>query len=468
MPFLAFMEKAKHSLENNDFSLWPKATDNENMTDVGWLLYSTRAQDEERLSALLLEVTGENVGVKWKPIRATSANVKPKDQTSSEEKVKALHVECAVDRLQEVRDKLNVWYSSSSRKFPDGTKMQIVPTINSVTSMSNIIKFASCIARQATLTAGLASAVTREISTNLLLDRIDPKTDKSFRQVLMEITPENKPGTTLFHTIDRQFKSYVVVNFQFHPEHASEANNLIAGLVPFLKDNGHNFHLKMFTPEALQRQAKACWNSTTREADSETDADLANLLAEDGDLNFTVEPTLEKEVSQCPDPVVQVQVPSFPAEHMPSMQLDDDSVSTFHLSKIITLTKDPDSNNNEDDTTPKSTNFSPVGILRTPRTHDDAVSHISMSDSTTRISSLETEISAMDRAFREEIGKLQSQAQLQANAQAAHGSLLSEILSMVQKLQLPQITDSSPNTSEVVNPPQTVDAGGSSGAAGNG
>jgi len=150
------------------------------------------------------------------------------------------------------------------------------------------------------------------------------------------------------------------------------------------------------------------------------------------------------------------------------MQLDDDSVSTFHLSKIITLTKDPDSNNNEDDTTPKSTNFSPVGILRTPRTHDDAVSHISMSDSTTRISSLETEISAMDRAFREEIGKLQSQAQLQANAQAAHGSLLSEILSMVQKLQLPQVTDSSHNTSEAANPPQTVDAGSSSGAAGNG
>lgn len=47
MPFLTFMEKAKYSLENNDFSLWPKASDNENTTDVGWLLYSTRAQDED-------------------------------------------------------------------------------------------------------------------------------------------------------------------------------------------------------------------------------------------------------------------------------------------------------------------------------------------------------------------------------------------------------------------------------------
>jgi hypothetical protein len=68
----------------------------------------------------------------------------------------------------------------------------------------------------------------------------------------MEITPENKPGTTLFHTIDKQFKSDVLVNFQFHPGHASKANNSIAGLVPFLKDNGHAYHLKMFTPEAIQ------------------------------------------------------------------------------------------------------------------------------------------------------------------------------------------------------------------------
>jgi thiamine phosphate synthase YjbQ (UPF0047 family) len=144
--------------------------------------------------------------------------------------VKALHIECAVDRLQEVRDKLTFWYGASSRKFPDGTKMRLVPTINSVTSINNKTKFASCIAHQAALNAGLASAITSEISTNLLLDKKDPRTNKSFREILMEITPENKPDTTLFHTIDHQFKSEVIANFQFHPEHASEAHSLIAGL----------------------------------------------------------------------------------------------------------------------------------------------------------------------------------------------------------------------------------------------
>jgi hypothetical protein len=153
----------------------------------------------------------------------------------------------------------------------------------------------------------------------------------------MEITPENKPGSSLFHTIDRQFKSDVIVNFQFHPEHASEAKNLIAGLVPFLKDSGHAYHLKMFTPEAIQRQVKSRWDAEKREAHSEADIELQNLLAKDDDLNFTNERTLEIETPKTDkdqDPVVSVHVPDFPPEHMPSMRHEDDSVSTFIMVEL--------------------------------------------------------------------------------------------------------------------------------------
>jgi len=463
------MEKAKSSLENNEFSLWPKASDNDNTTDVGWLLYSTRAQDEERLSALLSRITGENIGVKWKPIRSTNANIKKKDQLPSEEKIKALHVECSVDRLQEVKDKLNRWYSSSSSHFPDGTKMRLVPTITSVTSLDNRAKFASCLARQAALTTGLASAVTREISTNLLLDKKDPSTNKPFRQILMEISPENKPASSLFHTIDRQFKSDAIVNFQFHPENASEANNLIAGLVPFLKDSGHSYHLKMFTPEAIQRQAKSKWDAEKREAHSETDVELQKLLAKDDDLNFTNEPTLQEEAPPVAhpeqEPVVSRHIPDFPPEHMPSMRKEDDSVSTFHHGQTINLTDDPDDEEEEVLSTKPS---SPVGILRTSRSQDpDAISRISISDSASRISSLETEISAMDKAFRTEIGKLQEQARSHAKSQLLHGSMLIEILKMLKQSTLTNDYDIA-NRPEVANPPQVSEAGGSQGVAGHG
>ena len=464
------MDKAKSSLENNEFSLWPKASDNENTTDVGWLLYSTRVQDEERLLSLLSRLTGENLRVKWKPIRANNANIKKKDQPA-EEKVKALHVECAVERLQEIKDKLNHWYSSSFTRFPDGTKMRLVPTISSVTSLDNRVKFASCLARQAALTAGLASAVTREISTNLLLDKKDPSTNKSFLQILMEITPENKPGSTLFHTIDRQFKSDVVVNFQFHPEHASEANNLIAGLVPFLKDSGHAYHLKMFTPEAIQRQVKSKWDAEKREAHSEADIELQNLLAKDDDHNFTDEPTLDKEglqngTNDNSDLAVSLNVPDFPLDHMPSMRREDDSVSTFHHGNTVILTEDDDDEEELDETFILKPS-SPVGILWMPKPQDpDAVSRISMSDSASRISLLETELSAMDKAFHIELGKLQEQAINQAQSQLLHGSLLTEILGMLKNSTLNN--DSLPTQPEVVNPPQVQDAGGSIGVAGHG
>jgi len=99
------MEKVRYALENQYFSLWPKASDNETATDVGWLLYSTRHQDEERLGSLFSRLTGENFGVKWKLVRTTTGPNRRKDPQDTADKVNALHIECAADRVQEVRAK---------------------------------------------------------------------------------------------------------------------------------------------------------------------------------------------------------------------------------------------------------------------------------------------------------------------------------------------------------------------------
>jgi len=157
IPFQIFMDKVKYSLENQDFNLWPKASDNENATDVGWLLYSTRSQDKERLAVFLSSKMGENIGIKWKPIRI-SGGPRRKNTDTPAEKNYTLHVECTIVKLQHVKDKLATWYGSSSNTFPDGTKMRLEPTFSSVTSMNNKTKFASCLARQSALNAGLTLA----------------------------------------------------------------------------------------------------------------------------------------------------------------------------------------------------------------------------------------------------------------------------------------------------------------------
>ena len=48
--FTDFMDKARSSLMNLDHGIFPKACDHERTAEIGWLLYSTRQQDGERLS----------------------------------------------------------------------------------------------------------------------------------------------------------------------------------------------------------------------------------------------------------------------------------------------------------------------------------------------------------------------------------------------------------------------------------
>jgi len=57
------------SLMNMDFGVFPKASDHEVSSEVGWLLYSTKSQDKERPSELISALVKENTGVKWRPIR---------------------------------------------------------------------------------------------------------------------------------------------------------------------------------------------------------------------------------------------------------------------------------------------------------------------------------------------------------------------------------------------------------------
>ncbi len=71
-PFKEVVVKVVGSICNQDIGVWPKASDHESLMDVRWLLYSTHQQDAKYLSALLSNLTGETLGVKWKPVWSLS------------------------------------------------------------------------------------------------------------------------------------------------------------------------------------------------------------------------------------------------------------------------------------------------------------------------------------------------------------------------------------------------------------
>jgi len=438
-PFSIFMEKVKYSLDNNAFSLWPKASDNETATDIGWFLNSTRMQDEDCIASLLTTLTNKNIGVKWNPIHTTNGPNRKKDPADSSEWVYTLNVEYASDRVQETKKKLAVWYDSSSSTFPDGTKMRLVPVFSSVLSMINRMKFASCLARHVALSAGLGTCTTWEMSTNLMLDKIDPISRRSFRELMMSITPENS-SIPLFHTIDKQWWSENVVTFTFQPEHKTEARLIVAGLIPFLRDEGHKWFLRMFSTEAQQRHASSRWDSATRQVFSIEEAELAEFLAANDELNFTNEPTQERPESRKSTNTSQIEVemPSFIPDDFPSMQIDDDSNSTFHPRPP------PDKVSYEDfNPIPTSTStstsmaFNPI-ITSLPPTQNsiqprniknfesDSVSKLS--DTASRISSLETNLKELDEVFKNVFLVLRMQGKQHEETQSKHEKVLDDIL----------------------------------------
>jgi hypothetical protein len=126
IPFSIFMEKTGHSLENQSFSLWPKASDHELAADVGWFLYSLRLQDEECITEMVSSLTGEKIGAKWKAVRTTDGSNRNKEKDNTTPRVFAIHLECVAEKTQDVRQKLSKWYGSASKKFPDGSKMRLV------------------------------------------------------------------------------------------------------------------------------------------------------------------------------------------------------------------------------------------------------------------------------------------------------------------------------------------------------
>jgi len=123
------MEEALSSLRNQNIGLYLKALDHECTSDVGWLFYSARQQDEAQLENLISSHLGELIGLKWKQVRTTEGFRKP-DPNNPQCKVLALHIEGPSKGAPEICNKLSRWYSSSSKKFLDGTKMRLIPPVN--------------------------------------------------------------------------------------------------------------------------------------------------------------------------------------------------------------------------------------------------------------------------------------------------------------------------------------------------
>jgi hypothetical protein len=109
--FQNFMDKARLSLANLEYGLFPKACVHEETLEVRWLLYSVHQQDEERLSEMISTLVNEYVGAKWRPIRCNDRNRKATEDIAP--RTYAIHLEASSTKAADIRQKLSTWIGSS-------------------------------------------------------------------------------------------------------------------------------------------------------------------------------------------------------------------------------------------------------------------------------------------------------------------------------------------------------------------
>ena len=422
------MDKAGSSLNNLEYGLYPRASNHESAAEIGWLLYSIREQNEERISDMLSKLTGEIIGAKWRPIR-TSVGARKKDD--DETRTFAIHLECASDKVQAIRQQLSKWYGTGSNTFPDGTTMRLVPPFQSIISYSHKSKFASLVARQAALSSRLGTSKTWELTTNLILDRPEPKSGFTLRQLLMSIPSQAFPGTPLFHTVDRIWRSDNGIVFGFLPENEADARSFVAGMIPYLRATADPWFQKAFTEEAKIRHLNNKWDPKTRQIFSAEEAAVDGFLAQDDRLNKTDEPTLPTPAQEAH---IEFNVPQVASsETFPTMYNDQDSVSTFN----------PKHQHDTESLQP-STTFTPKVVSQTSSAsntmsfpvpidvdnqegEDGSVSKLS--DTESRISTLEEQFTTFTSQFSSAMKDLRKQTKKQA---AKHDKTLTSILELLK------------------------------------
>jgi hypothetical protein len=234
------LNAVKYKLAGLEMGLWPRPTDHEQVSDIGWLLYSSRYQDEHRIAEMFSNDLGIIIGARWHQIHTTDSNRHNTGTLDPENMVRALHLEGPSHRIHDIKSIFFFLVWIFATKFIDGTKMRLIPPYQTVISAADKGKYGAVVARQSAFLSRLATGTSHEFASNLILDRPHPGLGTTLRQVLMGIKSTIYPEFPVFHSIDRTWRPDSHITFTFLPENNSDARMYIAGLVPYLHDTQIN------------------------------------------------------------------------------------------------------------------------------------------------------------------------------------------------------------------------------------
>jgi len=247
----------------------------------------------------------------------------------------------------------------------------------------------------------------------------------------MNIQSQTCPGKPLFHTIDKQWRSENVLTFTFLPENETDATTLIASLAPFIRDSYDPWHMNVFSNEAKLCHQMSRWDHEIRQVFSAEESKISS--AEDDKMNCTDVPTERKGPHATSHLHIDIDMPVHSHFNSHNLNSDDDSISTFapvgasSQSTMLTVFQ------------PRVVHPHPMSSSCTPlQSHtinidegdDGSVSKLS--DTASRISTMESNISLLSDQFKRVVHEFREESKKTSQEQASTQQMLNSILHLLQ------------------------------------
>jgi hypothetical protein len=404
------MTRVSQILQESKLCLWLCSSDHENLGRIGWLLYSLQDMDVNHLKSILTSLTGSEIGVKWMKI---TTDYNSKKGPSADDTTKALVLEGPQHQVYELRETLSNWYGSKSTSFPDAVRMRLIPPLDALSDANCQENYGAALAKQASFVSKMGRGSSWEFTSNLILDKKEPHSGISLRQLIMAIPSSQHPNYPLFHCVNRGWKEGSMVVFHFLPSNESEARMYISGLVAYIRATASPWFLKLFKPTARARSHGTTWDPMTRQIASLLDTNFADTLLSDRlyDLSGSdaaLLSTLASTNNEQGNTSISFDVPITDGASL-GFYRESDSISTFRSVAKSALKKKKG----------KSSIFTPLTIATTPtasvsfaptylhqKLDDTSVSR--MSDMASKVAGLETRFEQMETHFISSFARLEA------------------------------------------------------------
>jgi len=226
--FSYFRDNMRGWLTRFKMGMYDRILQVEQVTTIGWFLYSSQQINREVLQEELSRELDTAVEIRWRHIGAEWD-----EQIPREYEVSALHVLVEKSQELEAQSLLHALYSKDSGSYPLDVALRFIPSYVFLPDKKGQTKFKDARMRQSNFTTSMIPAKSWEMEPRALY----AKTPQGFtlRDMIMSICSLKHPEDPLFHTVDQPSNGVQVVLFLHHPADNDYAMQVKAGLLPYLR-----------------------------------------------------------------------------------------------------------------------------------------------------------------------------------------------------------------------------------------